>query len=85
MNKKCFRWIAVGLIAASGASCTTAYDAYGRPQTVVDPGVALLGAAAVGVAAYALANNDECDRHYRGRPRHTYYRSGGGGGHGRGW
>ena len=58
MNKNILRWIAVGLIATTGVSCTTAYDAYGRPQTVVDPGVALLGAAAVGIAAFALASDD---------------------------
>jgi hypothetical protein len=61
MNKNILRWIALGLIATTGVSCTTAYDAYGRPQTVVDPGVALLGAAAVGIAAFALANDDGCD------------------------
>ena len=37
----------------------TAYDAYGRPQAVVDPGVALAGAALVGVAALALASDDD--------------------------
>lgn len=77
MNKIILRWVAAGLIAMTGVSCTTAYDAYGRPQTVVDPGVALLGAAAVGVAAYALANNDRwdrgCSRNYACAPRRTFY------------
>jgi hypothetical protein len=45
-----------------GASCTTAYDYYGNPRPVVEPGVAVLGAAAVGLTALALAsNNNRCD------------------------
>ena len=84
MNKNLLRCVAAVLIAMTGVSCTTAYDAYGRPQAVVDPGVALLGAAAVGVAAYALAkNNNNCGRGYsRGysrnyacAPRPAYYRN----------
>ncbi|MCB1224276.1 MAG: hypothetical protein KDK99_00575 [Verrucomicrobiales bacterium] len=58
MKKNFLRLSAAALLAAFGASCTTAYDAYGNPRTVVDPGTALLGAAAVGVAAYALSNNN---------------------------
>ncbi|MCB1210124.1 MAG: hypothetical protein KDK97_12385 [Verrucomicrobiales bacterium] len=59
------RWVAAGMLAVMGASCTTAYDAYGRPQSVVDPGVAVLGVAAAGLAGYALANRN--DHGYRGR------------------
>lgn len=84
MNKNLLRCVAAVLIAMTGVSCTTAYDAYGRPQAVVDPGVALLGAAAVGVAAYALANNNNhynrgysrgYSRNYACAPRPSYYRN----------
>lgn len=54
-----------------GASCTTAYDAYGRPRTVVEPGAAVLGAAAAGLAGYAIANNRS-----RGHRHHDGHRHG---------
>lgn len=66
------------MIATTAVSCTTAYDAYGNPQQVVDPGAAVLGAAAVGLLAYGLANSDN-HRQYssRSRPHHGgYYSSG---------
>lgn len=66
MKMNLIRWVAAGLLAVMGASCTTAYDAYGRPQAVVDPGVAVLGVAAAGLAGYALANRND-RRHYGGR------------------
>lgn len=58
-----------------GASCTTAYDAYGRPRTVVEPGAAILGAAAVGLLAYGLASSDDGHRHrgYRGHGGGHYH------------
>jgi len=52
------------VLATSLSNCTTAYDAYGRPQTVVTPEGAVIGAAAVGLLAYSLANNNN-DRHDR--------------------
>ena len=65
MKQNFIRWVAAGLMVVTGVSCTTAYDAYGRPQQVVDPGVAVLGVAAAGLAGYALANRN--DHGYRGR------------------
>lgn len=59
------------LMVTVGASCTTAYDAYGRPRTVVEPGAAILGAAAVGLLAYGLASSD--DDHYHGRRGRSYH------------
>jgi hypothetical protein len=58
------------LLVFMGASCTTAYDAYGRPRTVVEPGAALVGAAAVGLLAYGLASSDHHHGgYYHGRHR----------------
>lgn len=62
------RFVLAGLMLSLGASCTTAYDAYGRPRTVVEPGAAVLGAAAAGLAGYAIASN-RGDRH-RNYSRH---------------
>ncbi len=68
---------AIILAAASGTSCTTTYDAYGRPVQSVGPGTAVAGAAAAGVLGYAIARDrDDDHRHYYGR-RH-YYRPYGG-------
>lgn len=65
------------VIAAVGASvsCMTTYDAYGRPVQSVDPGVAVAGAAAAGLAGYALARDDghHHRRYYYRRP-YRYYR-----------
>lgn len=71
MKTKLLRFVLAGLVATLGVSCTTAYDAYGYPQQVVDPGVAIAGAAAVGVLAYGLAssNNNDC---YHGYNRPIY-------------
>ncbi len=68
--------LVVLLLGATLTSCTTAYDAYGRPQQVVTPEGAVLGAAAAGLLAYSLANNNN-DRHYRGHYRRSPYRSSG--------
>lgn len=65
------RLILAALMASMGVSCTTAYDAYGRPRTVVEPGAALLGAAAVGLLAYGLANNN--DGGYRHRRHYSHH------------
>jgi len=58
------RIIAAVLLVATGASCTTAYDAYGNPRQVVEPGTAALGIAAAGLAGYAIANNRNNNRYY---------------------
>ena len=60
--------------AALTTSCTTSYDAYGRPQQTVDPGVALAGVAAAGMVGYALAD----DNHHHNYYNHGYghYRGG---------
>ncbi len=70
-----FRPVAMVLAAAfalAGVSCTTSYDAYGRPQQAVDPGVAVAGAAAAGVLGYAIAS-DRKDRRVDRRHHHHYY------------
>lgn len=59
------RLVLATLFGISATSCTTAYDAYGRPQQVVDPAAAVVGAAAVGLLAYGLANNNDHHRYYR--------------------
>ncbi len=69
--------IAVGAALVVSTSCTTTYDAYGRPQQSVDPGLAIAGVAAAGLAGYAIANSND-HHHYRGNP---YYRGGYGGGY----
>jgi hypothetical protein len=74
------RLVLAVVIATSTSSCMTAYDAYGRPQEVVDPGAALVGAAAVGLLAYGLSESNH--HHYRDNYRyrdngyyaHSYYR-----------
>jgi hypothetical protein len=78
MQKKLYRLFAAGLILSLGASCTTAYDAYGRPMQVVDPGTAAIGAAAVGLLAYGLASNNNRHDHHHGcrSSRYSGYRGG---------
>ena len=48
----------------------TTYDAYGRPVQSGDPGAAAVGAAAAGVAGYAIGR-DRDDDYYR--PRYGGY------------
>jgi hypothetical protein len=57
---------AVVLSAFSGVGCMTTYDAAGRPVQSVDPMVAVAGAAAAGLAGYAIANNRDDNHYYRG-------------------
>jgi hypothetical protein len=61
------------LLLSFGSSCTTAYDQYGRPRQVVEPGAALIGAAAVGLIAYSLANNNNNGRRYQRNHHHSGY------------
>ena len=59
----------VVLIAAlaSSVSCTTTYDAYGRPVQSVDPATATAGIAAAGLIGYAAGkDNDDHHHHHRG-------------------
>jgi hypothetical protein len=72
MKKTLQNLVLAGLMVTMGASCTTAYDAYGRPRTVVEPGAALLGVAAAGLVGYALAN-DGGGRHRGGHRHHRSY------------
>ena len=70
------RLIAVVSVAGLATNCTTtSYDAYGNPKQTVDPGVALLGAAAVGLVGYALADDHRSSSRHHGhgsgyRPSH---------------
>lgn len=68
------RIAAVVTITASSISCTTTYDAYGRPVQSVDPGAAAAGVAAAGVVGYAIGRNrgDE-HHHYHSAPRRPAY------------
>jgi hypothetical protein len=59
--------------------CSTAYDAYGYPRPVVDPGVAILGAAAAGLAGYSIGRN-RSHRHHGGH-HYARYRGHGHGHH----
>lgn len=52
-------------------SCMTTYDSAGRPVQTVDPAVAAAGAAAAGLAGYAIANNRSDNDHHH---HHHYYR-----------
>jgi hypothetical protein len=70
-------------LALTSMSCTTTYDAYGRPVQSVDPGVAVAGAAAAGVVGYAAGRDSGRNvrhnyysppRYYR--PSRTYYSPG---------
>jgi hypothetical protein len=90
MSTNFLRFAVALLVSALGVGCTTAYDAYGNPRQVVEPGAAIVGAAAAGLLAYGLASNrgyDRCAPVYRhggygygpgpgfyGRP--VYYRAG---------
>ncbi|MEN9975727.1 MAG: hypothetical protein RLZZ282_1733 [Verrucomicrobiota bacterium] len=60
----------IGLGLGASTSCMTTYDANGRPVQSVDPAVAVAGAAAAGIAGYAIANSN--DHHHKG-----YYYDGG--------
>ncbi len=68
--------IAIVALTATLTSCTTSYDAYGRPVQSVDPGAAVAGAAAAGVVGYAIGRNNDDNRYYnnyRGGYRRPYY------------
>ena len=52
-------------------SCTTTYDAYGRPVQSVNPGTAAAAAVAAGVIGYALADDDR--RVYNVHPQRRHF------------
>jgi hypothetical protein len=74
MTTTLLRLFAAVAIAAMGTGCTTAYDAYGNPRPVVEPGVAVLGAAAAGLLAYGLASDHHHDHYARSYPNRGYGR-----------
>jgi hypothetical protein len=76
MKQYCHRLFLISLTLCLGVSCTTAYDQYGRPRQVVEPGAALIGAAAVGLLAYSLANNND-NRHRSNGCNQGYYHNSG--------
>lgn len=65
---------ALALSIFASMSCMTTYDSTGRPVQSVDPAVAVAGAAAAGLAGYAIANNrSDNDHHHRHYYRRPYY------------
>lgn len=66
-----FPIVAALAFACLATSCTTTYDAYGRPVQSVDPALAVAGIAAAGLVGYALADSNDNDHyHYHYRPYH---------------
>ncbi|QQL46154.1 hypothetical protein [Sulfuriroseicoccus oceanibius] len=65
--------LAACALAFSATSCTTTYDAYGRPKQTVDPGLAVAGIAAAGLIGYAIANDS--DDHHKKHKSHRSHRS----------
>ncbi|MEM8952647.1 MAG: hypothetical protein AAGD22_00705 [Verrucomicrobiota bacterium] len=63
--------VALALVGLTATSCTTTYDAYGRPVQTVDPALAVAGIAAAGLVGYAIADNNRDQ--YRGG-KHYYNR-----------
>ena len=78
MIKNGFRLLTALLVASLGMGCTTAYDYYGRPRQVIEPGAAIVGAAAIGLLAYGLASSGDHREHHGPR----YQSEGYGHGHG---
>jgi hypothetical protein len=80
MKAPFFRLVTLIVIIFSTTNCTTVYDQYGYPYETVDPAAAVVGAAAVGLLAYGLANssnyNDRCYARpaCNYRPNRGYYR-----------
>ena len=76
-------WLKIGGavgIAVMASSCTTSYDAYGRPQQTVDPAMAVAGMAAAALVGYAIANDGGGHRGHHGG-HHGYHGGHYGGGH----
>lgn len=79
--KRLHRLLALSLAPAIAASCTTTYDAQGRPVQSVDPAAAAAGIAAAAAISYAVGRNSKRDSYYYGGgyyrpcppPRHCRY------------
>ena len=69
------RLVSALLVASLGMGCTTAYDQYGRPRQVIEPGAAFVGAAAIGLLAYGLASSNR-SHDYEPRYRQQGYHHG---------
>ncbi len=68
--------VAALAFACLATSCTTTYDAYGRPVQSVDPALAVAGIAAAGLVGYALADDNDWDHsHYRSYQSYRPYRN----------
>ncbi len=61
--------------ALVGVSCTTTYDAYGRPVQSVDPGLALAGIVAAGAIGYAIADDRSSRKSHRNYRSHRGHHS----------
>ena len=73
-TKKTIKYVGLAMLAAIGlSSCTTTYDAYGRPVQSVDPGTAAVGALAIGAAGYAIGHNNSHNNNYH-RGHHGHHR-----------
>ena len=66
--------VTAAALALGGTSCTTTYDAYGRPVQSVDPGTAAAGAVAAGAIGYAIGQNNDDRDYYYPRHRRGYHR-----------
>lgn len=75
MKNTMLRLCACGCLIGMTTSCTTTYDAYGYPQQMVDPAVAVAGILAAGVIGYAIADNND-HNHYSGYGYRPVYRGG---------
>ena len=74
MNK--LQQITLALSAAlTLTSCTTTYDASGRPVQTVDAGAAVVGIVAAGVIGAAIANNNSSKRYHKGHQSHYKHQS----------
>lgn len=71
MKRRFFLLAAVlPLLLGGFTSCTTMYDAQGRPVEVVTPEGAALAAVAAGVVGFALADDDHDRSRHRGSHRY---------------
>ena len=52
------------LMALGISSCTTTYDAYGRPVQSVDPAAVAVGAVVLGAAAYSAGQHNSYNNNY---------------------
>lgn len=66
--------VTAGAMALASTSCTTTYDAYGRPVQSVDPGAAAAGAVAAGALGYAIGQHNDDRYYYGGYYGRGYYR-----------